>query len=69
MFHPPAFQAASLNLSDEKLDGQMKCLCGKNVTLRDCLVCWTTSPNDPEPGWYPACHGNCIVAHITEGNA
>lgn len=69
MFHPPTYQAASLNFSDERLDTPMKCLCGKDVKLRDCLASYTTSPNDPVPGWYAACHGNCVVAHITEGNA
>lgn len=69
MFHPPTYAAASLAFSPERLDAPVKCLCGKDVKMRDCLVSWTTSPADKEPGWYVACHGNCIVAHIAEGNA
>lgn len=69
MFHPPTYQAESLDFSDERLDAPLQCMCGKEVKLRDCLACWTTSPNDKEPGWYAACNGFCIVAHVTEGNA
>lgn len=69
MFHPPSFKADSLNFSDEKLDEPMKCMCGNDVKLRDCVVCWTHHPNSEDYGWFAACHGNCILAQVTEGSA
>lgn len=70
MFHPPAFQAATLDIPDEVLDDpNQDCLCGHKVKLRGCIALWTTHPSDKTPHWYAACHGNCILAHVTEGNA
>jgi hypothetical protein len=69
MFIPPTFHAETLNFSDAQLDGPQKCLCGNDVKLRDCVVCWTHHPESNDYGWFAACHGQCITAQVTEGSA
>jgi hypothetical protein len=66
MFHPFTVRAADTSLDQEQ---RLKCLCGKDVRLGDCLVCWTTAPHDKEPGWYASCSPKCVVLRVSAGNA
>lgn len=66
MFIPPAFAANSI-FDDQKLNEELHCLCGNKVKIKDHIALWTTTPQDKVPGWYVACHGQCIVAKIVEG--
>ena len=70
MFVPPTYPAHVLNFTDAQLDAMQKCLCGKDVKLRDAVVCWTHPLNNNENyGWFTACDTNCITAKVTEGAA
>ena len=66
MFHPPVYRATDTSLNPAQ---KLTCICGKDVILGNCLVCWTTTARDPEPGYYAMCSGECIVKHVTAGHA
>jgi hypothetical protein len=66
MFLPYTLRAAATSLNQ---DQKLLCLCGKQVRLGDCLLCWTTTEPDKEPGWYCACTPECIVIRASAGNA
>ena len=69
MFVPPVYPAHALNFTDAELDTPQKCLCGRDVKLRDAVVCWTHPVNNDDYGWFTACNTNCITAQVTEGVA
>ena len=66
MFIPFTVRAADTSLDQEQ---RLKCVCGKDVRLGDCLVCWTQAGKDPEPGFYAVCAPECIVARLPQGSA
>jgi hypothetical protein len=66
MFHPFTIPAKYTSLDQNQ---PLKCLCGKDVKLGDCLCVWTKAGQDPEPGYYAACSPQCIVIMASEGNA
>lgn len=66
MFLPFTLRAKDTSLDQEQ---KLRCMCGKEVRLGDCLVCWTTSPQDQAPGWYAACAPQCLIVNCAEGNA
>lgn len=66
MFFPFTLKAKDTDLDQTQ---QLTCMCGKPVTLGDCLVCWTTAPHDKDPGWYASCSPQCIVHRVSMGNA
>lgn len=68
MFHPPTFHTESV-FEPAKLDEPIGCICGNKAPMHGRLCVWTTSPQDPEPGWYIACNATCILKRITEGHA
>ena len=68
MFHPPTFHASSI-FDDAELESEQSCLCGKTVKLKDCLACYTHKKGSNSYGYFAACSGQCIVAHVTEGSA
>jgi len=45
----------------------ISCMCGKEVTLKDCLVVWTAKFGAENNAWYAACTSQCIVANVSMG--
>jgi hypothetical protein len=66
MFIPFTVRACDTSLDQNQ---RLKCLCGKDVRLGDCLCVWTRTENDPAPGYYAACTPQCVIIRIAEGNA
>lgn len=66
MFFPttfPATQIAALGDTNRPI----RCLCGCNVNLADCLCVWTMANGDNTPNWYAACSSHCVVVHVCGG--
>jgi hypothetical protein len=66
MFLPFTVRAQDTSLNQEQ---RLKCLCGKDVRLGDCLVCWTKAGKDPDPGYYAACSPQCVIIRLSQGTA
>jgi hypothetical protein len=67
VFHPFTVPAKHTSLDQNQ---QLKCLCGKDVRLGDCLCVWTHAANEPDNyGYYAACSPQCVIIRVTEGHA
>lgn len=66
MLHPFTVPASCTSLDPRQ---QLKCICGKDVTLGNCLCVWTQLGDDPELGYYAACSPMCVIIHVSAGSA
>lgn len=66
----PITVKASEVFEGDDLKRLVQCICGQQIILGDCSVCWTYPTGKPtQLGWFPVCAPSCIVAHIAEGGA